>query len=108
MNLDLVLNLLMGAGMVLFGGLALWWKGNGTVRGMAAALIAEAEVRYKDSTKAGGEKFEWVVDRLHRIVPFLPRELVKSLVQSTFDAVERYAALQLDKAVDEVRWKSKG
>ena len=102
MDWEMVLDIGSMVLMVLFGGLALWFRGNQVLAGRAAALIAEAEALYQDATKAGGEKFEWVVSALYAalpavIRPFLSRGLVESVVQATFDAVEGYARLQLDK-----------
>ena len=102
MDWEMVLNIGSMVLMVLFGGLALWFRGNQVLAGRAATLIAEAEAVYKDVTKAGGAKFEWVVSSLYAalpaaIRPFVSRGLVESVVQATFDAVEGYAKLQLDK-----------
>ena len=102
MDLEALLNILSLIFMAVFGGLALWFKGNGTLSALAAGFIAEAEALYKDVTKAGGEKFNWVVERLYGVLPsairpFIPKTLVESVVQSTFDAIEKYAKLQLDK-----------
>lgn len=87
---------------LLFGGLALWYQGNAKVSGRVAALIQRAEVLYSDWTKAGGVKFEWVVGRLYDLLPlavrpFVPRKLVEQIVQTTFDAIEGYARMQLDR-----------
>ena len=100
--MEAVLNILAVVLLALLGGLALWFKGSGTLRGLAAELILEAEEYYKDVTKAGGEKFEWVVSSLYQylpavIRPFIPRTVVETIVQTTFNAVEQYAKLQLDK-----------
>lgn len=86
---------------LLFGGLALWYQGNAKVSGRVAALIQRAEVLYSDWTKAGGVKFEWVVGRLYDLLPlavrpFVPRSLIEQIVQTTFDAIEGYARMQLD------------
>lgn len=102
MDWEMVLHIASTVLMVVFGGLALWFRGNQKLSGMAAELITEAEAVYKDATKAGGEKFEWVVSSLYQalpgvIRPFLSRSLVESVVQATFDAVEGYAKLQLDR-----------
>ena len=102
MDMEMIIQIGSTVLMVVFGGLALWFRGNQKLSGMAAALIAEAEALYQDATKAGGEKFEWVVSSLYAalpavIRPFVSRGLVESVVQATFDAVEGYAALQLDK-----------
>ena len=57
---------------------------------------------YSDWTKAGGVKFEWVVGRLYNLLPlairpFVPRSLIEQIVQTTFDAIEGYAKMQLDR-----------
>ena len=102
MDMEMIIQIGSTVLMVVFGGLALWFRGNQKLSGMAAALIAEAEALYQDATKAGGEKFEWVVSSLYAalpavIRPFMSRGLVESVVQATFDAVEGYAKLQLDR-----------
>lgn len=84
-----------------FGGLALWYQGNAKISGRVAALIRRAEELYSDLTHAGGVKFEWVVDQLYELIPlavrpFIPRKLVERIVQTTFDAIEGYARMQLD------------
>ena len=85
-----------------FGGLALWYQGNAKVSGRVAALIRRAEELYSDLTQAGGIKFEWVVGQLYDLIPlavrpFVPRKLVEQIVQTTFDAIEGYARMQLDR-----------
>ena len=55
---------------LIFGGLALWYQGNAKVSGRVAALIQRAEELYSDLT---------------------------NVVQTTFDAIEGYARMQLDK-----------
>ena len=78
---------------LLFGGLALWYQGNAKISGWVAALIEQAEELYGDLTKAGGFKFEWVVGRLYDLL----RSLIEQIVQTTFDAIEGYAKMQLDR-----------
>ena len=85
-----------------FGGLALWYQGNAKISGRVTALIQRAEELYSDLTKAGGAKFEWVVGQLYELIPlvvrpFVPRRLVEQVVQTTFDAIEGYARMQLDR-----------
>lgn len=87
---------------LVLGGLALWYQGNAKVSGRVAALIQRAEELYSDLTNAGGVKFEWVVGQLYSLLPlavrpFVPRKLVEQVVQTTFDAIEGYARMQLDK-----------
>ena len=88
--------------VLIFGGLALWYQGNAKVSGRVAALIRRAEELYSDLANAGGVKFEWVVGQLYNLLPlairpFVPRSLVEQVVQTTFDAIEGYARMQLDK-----------
>ena len=57
---------------------------------------------YGDLTKAGGFKFDWVVGQLYDLLPlavrpFVPRSLIEQIVQTTFDAIEGYARMQLDR-----------
>lgn len=92
---------------IVFGGLSLYISGKKNVIDAVAGFIDEAEDIYKDSTKAGGEKFEWVVDRIMNIIPialkpFISRALVETVVQKVFDIMESYAKKQLDKVVDKV------
>lgn len=92
---------------LIFGGLSLYLSGKKNVIDAVTGFIDEAEEIYKDSTKAGGEKFGWVVDRVMSIVPvalkpFITRELVSTVVQKVFDIMESYAKKQLDKVVDKI------
>lgn len=93
------------------GGFALYFKYNKNLATKATQFIAMAEEMYKDVTKAGGQKFEWVVDQLYSIIPaplkiLFTREMLSTLVQKTFDAIEQYAKLQLDKVSNAVLEKS--
>lgn len=90
---------------VALGGLALWYRSNAGINRRVSALIAEAENRYQDFTKAGGTKFEWVVTRLYELIPavvrpFVPQTMIRTLVQATFDAIAGYAKLQLDRLAE--------
>ena len=101
MDLQQWLSLATALLTLLLGALSAWLRGNQRIAARAASLIAQAEEEYRDVSKAGGEKFAWVVDHLYQVLPaairpFVPRPMVESLVQATFDAVEGYAALQLD------------
>ena len=60
---------------------------------------------YKDFTNAGGKKFDQVVTKLYGLVPdpiksIVTREMIEEIVQSTFDQIEEYAAIQIDKLID--------
>lgn len=90
---------------VILGGLVLWYKSNAKLHQTVSSLIADAENQYKDLTRAGGIKFEWVVGQLYGLIPavirpFIPRTLVRTLVQAAFDAIAGYAKLQLDRLAE--------
>lgn len=72
----------------------------------AVIFIKEAEENYKDTTNAGGVKFEQVVNKLYGLVPdalqpIISKEMIENIVQNTFDEIEEYVKLQLDKIVEE-------
>lgn len=74
------------------------------LRGYAAEYIARAEAEYQ-GTKRGGEKFNWVVDRLYSILPaavkpFIGKETIADIVQGVFDSITAYATIQMDRWVD--------
>lgn len=112
------LNILTTIVAVLFGGLSWYLKVSATgaklkkaveetlkeITTKAVEYIAEAEEAYVDATKAGGEKFEYVVDLLMKLIPdqlevIITRETVENIVQSTFNAIEAYAQTALDEAL---------
>lgn len=68
----------------------------------AENAIARAEEVYSDATNAGGEKFEYAVDLIYTALPaslrlLFPRDTIANIVQSTFDRIEEYAVLQLNR-----------
>lgn len=76
----------------------------------AIILIKQAEEDYKDATNAGGDKFNQVVEQLYSLVPdglnrIIDREMIEDIVQSTFDEIEDYVKLQLDKATEKIEVK---
>lgn len=90
--------------MVLFGSLSLYFKTKNNLLHKASELITNAEELYRDTTKAGGKKFEWVVEQLHALIPaplrmVFSKELLGSIVQGAFDLIQRYAKMQLDKVI---------
>lgn len=92
------------AGLLALGAAVTVLRASGRLRAAAADLIAQAEGHFRDAVKAGGLKFEWVVDRLWGLIPvplrpFFPRSAVERVVQSTFDAIARYAQWQVTKAL---------
>ncbi len=104
-NLYKILQILMPILTIAFGALSAYLRTNEKLRSSSIKYIAEAEEMYKDITKAGGQKFTWVVDTLYNLVPvpmriIITRGCIEKMVQSTFDGIEEYAKTQLDKAID--------
>lgn len=109
-----VLEILKYIAMVVFGGLAMYFKYSQKVQSIvkditakAVVFIKEAEEEYKDVSHAGGRKFNDVVNRLYSLVPaglqmIITKEMVADIVQSTFDQIEAYVKLQLDTAIEEL------
>lgn len=98
--------------MIIFGGLAIYFKCNvqlqkkiAEVSAKAITLIKEAEEIYADGTKQGGERFEWVVNELYKLIPapfnkIITKEMIGEIVQSTFDQIKEYTKIQLNKLTD--------
>lgn len=107
MTFETALEILKLAALILFGGFALYFKSKTVLTEKVTGLIAQAEDTYKDATKAGGAKFDWVVNHLYVYVPawlrpLITREVIGQIVQFVFDSVQSYAKLQLDRMTDKV------
>lgn len=109
MDIDLrsIIQLIVPILTVLFGFLTAYFKQNVYLKSSAIKYITEAEEMYKDVAKSGGTKFAWVVDILYNLVPdplkfLFTKRVIEAIVQSTFDGIEAYAKLQLDKATDKM------
>lgn len=105
MDFETIMQILMPILTILFGALSAYLRANERLRNSSIKYITEAEEMYKDVSKAGGQKFEWVVDTLYNLVPrplriLVTRKCIENIVQSTFDGIEEYAKTQLDKAID--------
>lgn len=120
MDLNTVLELLKYGVMIALGGLSLYFKYSkkaqtkakevqekiAEITANAVILIKQAEADYKDVTKAGGQKFNQVVDQLYSLVPdgfnkIITKNMIEEIVQSTFDQIEEYTKLKLDNAIGE-------
>ena len=116
-----ILNVLEFALIVVFGFLSVYFKRNEkaqklamdianvteTIQKKANQYIASAEAVYADSTKAGGEKMNYVVNKLYSLVPdsmksVFTRAMIEEIVQNSFDEMERYTELQLNAAIDKL------
>lgn len=109
------LNIISTIAAVLLGGLSWYLKISATgekakkaveetikeLTSKANDYIVEAEEVYVDTSKAGGQKFEYVVDALMKLIPdqleiIITRDMVSEIVQKSFDAIEKYAQTQID------------
>lgn len=100
MTIDAAIELLKWLTLFTLGAASIYYQTNTRINCYVAKLIDEAEHVYEDVLKAGGEKFEWVVTALYGMVPvllkpFITRQVLENLVQSTFDAMQQYAATQI-------------
>jgi len=119
MDYELIIEGLKFVAYLIMGGLVLYFKLSATAQtkgkqvqqtiaeltAKAVVFIKEAEETYKDTTNAGGEKFALVVARLHGLVPeplqvIITEEMIGNIVQSTFNEIEEYVKLQLDKTIE--------
>lgn len=104
-NFSVIMQIVIPILAVILGAASVYYHENEKLRNSSIKYIAQAEEMYKDSTKAGGQKFEWVVDMLYSVVPapfkiFVNKSIIEKIVQSTFDGLEEYAKLQLDKIIN--------
>lgn len=116
MDYNQLLEILKTVVTLLLGGLALYFKFStkaqtkakqiqeaiADVTAKAVIFIKDAEEKYKDTTNMGGVKFNEVVNKLHDLIPdalkkIITRDMIAEIVQSTFDEIENYVKIQLDK-----------
>ena len=121
MDLSQFLNILETIGIIIIGGLGIYFKQSAKAKkkaeevqsciteivGNVVIYIRQAEQDYKDATEAGGKKFEQVVNQLYDLVPdalhsIISKDMIENIVQDTFNEIEEYVALQLDCAVEKV------
>lgn len=121
MDLSQILQVLETIGILVIGGFGYYFKQSAKVKKKAAEVeqciasimadvvlyIKQAEEDYKDVSHAGGQKFEQVVNKLYELVPdalhsFITKEMIEDMVQNTFEEMEKYVAIQLDKVTDSI------
>lgn len=105
MNLDSIMQIAVPLLTLIFGALSAYFRTHEKLMGSSIKYIVEAEELYKDSTKAGGEKFSWVVETLYNLLPaplkiIVTKKCIEKIVQNSFDAIEEYAEMKLDMAVE--------
>ncbi len=96
---------------VVLGFLYTYFRSKEKVVTRLSEFIAKAEEMYKDVKDSGGKKLNLVValclDKLPPFLkPFISKQMIEELVQKTFDYMEDYATLQLDKITDKIPEKS--
>lgn len=104
-NLDTIMQIAVPLLTIILGALSAYFRAHEKLRDSSLKYIVEAEELYKDYTKAGGEKFSWVVEALYNLIPtplkiIVTKKCIEKIVQSSFDAIEEYAKMQLDIAVE--------
>ncbi len=105
MSLDTIIQIIVPLLTVIFGALSAYFRAHDKLRNSSVKYIIEAEAIYRDYTKAGGEKFSWVVDTMYNLIPsplriIVTKKCIEKIVQNSFDAIEEYAKMQLDIAVE--------
>lgn len=104
-NLDTFMQIAVPLLTIILGALSAYFRAHDKLRDSSIKYIIEAEELYKDYTKAGGEKFSWVVEALYNLIPtplkiIVTKKCIEKIVQNSFDAIEEYAKMQLDMAVE--------
>lgn len=102
-----IYSIVMTALMVIFGFLCSYIKTKTNLISKASDFINKAEEDYKDVSKAGSEKFNFVVAALHNALPapmklFFTEQVISLIVQHVFNSMQDYATKQLDKIVDKI------
>lgn len=87
-------------------GFATWYfQTNKKLQSKVTDYINEAEKEYADVTKSGGQKHQYVIDKLYAYIPaplrlIVNKDMVSTIVDNAFGQIESYAKKQLDKVVD--------
>lgn len=104
-----IVNIVQPILIIIFGGLAAYFKVNKSLTKKASDLINEAEEKFTNNA----EKFDWCVDMLYSYLPepfrsivkYFPRDIVERMIQKVFDDLKSFAVKKLDKAADKVEDK---
>ena len=110
MNTELIYSIIVTIITLGLGFLSAYFKTRNKLADKVNEGIANAEAEYADTTKAGGEKFEYVINFLYEYIPsvlkpIFSRNMLSTIVQSAFDQIEDYAMQQLDKYVNKIEDK---
>lgn len=107
MEMTMFIGILRIVAYVVLGGFVIYFNYNTKLNKQVNELIDKAEETFKDVTKSGGLKHEWVIDQLYNLIPtpfnlLFTRDMISHIVQTAFDGMASYATKQLDKIVDKV------
>ena len=110
MDLQQIYNIIAISAMVFVGFLSYLFKVRGDLVAKVVPLIIKAEREWKDISKSGGYKFAYVCKTLHKslptcVRPFISYESIETMVQATFDKIERYSAMQLEQTIEKLERK---
>lgn len=91
----------------IFGFIVTYLKSKQNLLKKAGEFINKAEEDYASVSKAGQEKFNWVVATLHSLLPapmrlFISEQVISEIVQRVFDSMAEFATKQLDKVVEDI------
>lgn len=82
-----------------------YFKTKANLKEKVVGLILKAEEQFKEYSKAGSLKFNFVVENIYRFVPvvlkgIITKDVISKIVQNTFNVMQSYAQEQLDKQID--------
>lgn len=107
MDISTILDVVKVLAYIFLGGAVIYFRVNDKLKSAVTDLIAEAENTYKDTFKSGGQKHEYVVEKLYSMIPagfnlIITKDMVSTIVDNTFESIEKYAKQQLNKAVGKI------
>lgn len=109
MNIDYmeIIKLVLIVGL---GALSYYLKTYTNVTSKVASLIAQAEEKYKDYTKAGEDKMAWCIEQLNKVIPaalkpILTDVVIEAIVQNVFDSITDYVNVKKLEVADKINEK---
>lgn len=104
-----IINFIQPILIIIFGGLAAYFKVNKSLTKKAGNLINKAEEKFTSNT----EKFDWCVDMLYSYLPqpfrsivkYFPKDILERMIQKVFDDLKTFAVKKIDKMADKAEGK---
>lgn len=104
-----IINFIQPILIIIFGGLAAYFKVNKSLTKKAGNLINKAEEKFTSNT----EKFDWCVDMLYSYLPqpfrsivkYFPKDILERMIQKVFDDLKTFAVKKIDKMADKAEDK---